>query len=129
MENAKPSVFTKPPDGNTKGIDRVIKQQGMYAFFMEAAAIEYWVQRKCELTQLGGLLDSKGYGIALPPGSPYTKVISEGVVKLQEQGVIEELKTKWWTKMRGGGTCEVGQAKASARLTLQHLGGVFIVLL
>ena len=24
--------------------------------------------RYCELTQLGGLLDSKGYGIALPKG-------------------------------------------------------------
>ena len=40
----------------------------MYAFFMEAAAIEYYVERKCELKQLGGLLDSKSYGIALPKG-------------------------------------------------------------
>merc|ERR1719369_2401389 len=63
MESAKPSVYTS---GNSAGIDRVRKEDGLYAFFMEAAAIEYHIERKCELRQLGGLLDSKGYGIALP---------------------------------------------------------------
>merc|ERR1719264_1484339 len=40
MESAKPSVYT---GGNTEGIDRVMKEDGMYAFFMEAAALEYHV--------------------------------------------------------------------------------------
>ena len=63
MESAKPSVYT---DGNSGGIDRVRKEDGFYAFFMEAAVIEYHIERKCDLTMIGGLLDSKGYGIALP---------------------------------------------------------------
>ena len=63
MESAKPSVYTFT---NDEGIERVRKEDGLYAFFMEAAAIEYHVERKCDLTQIGGLLDSKGYGIALP---------------------------------------------------------------
>ena len=67
MESTKPSVYTS---GNSAGIDRVRKEDGLYAFFMEAAAIEYHVERKCDLKQLGGLLDSKGYGIALPKGEP-----------------------------------------------------------
>jgi len=46
---------------------QVRKEDGMYAFFMEAAVIEYHIERKCDLTMIGGLLDSKGYGIALPP--------------------------------------------------------------
>ncbi len=66
MESAKPSVYTS---GNKEGIDRVLKEDGAYAFFMEGAAIEYNVERQCELTQIGGLLDSKGYGVALPPGA------------------------------------------------------------
>ena len=66
MESAKPSVYTKT--GNQEGLDRVIKEDGAYAFFMEGASIEYNVERNCELTQIGGLLDSKGYGIALPKG-------------------------------------------------------------
>ena len=34
---------------------------------MESTTVEYIVERQCDLTQIGGLLDSKGYGIALPP--------------------------------------------------------------
>ena len=67
MDSTKPSVMTK---SNSEGLDRVRKENGLYAFFMEAAAIEYHVERKCDLKQLGGLLDSKGYGIALPKGEP-----------------------------------------------------------
>ena len=31
-------------------------------------SIEYIVERRCDLQKVGGLLDSKGYGIALPKG-------------------------------------------------------------
>ena len=65
MESAKPSVYTT---GNKGGMDRVIKEDGAYAFFMEAAALQYYMERNCELTQIGGLLDNKGYGVGLPPG-------------------------------------------------------------
>ena len=73
MESAKPSVYTTAPDANGKGIRKVMKEEGMYAFFMEAAAIEYHTVRNCDLQQLGGLLDSKGYGIAMPPGQYWAK--------------------------------------------------------
>lgn len=66
METAKPpnEVFTK---SNVEGVDRVVKGKGNYAFLMESTSIEYVIERNCELTQIGGLLDSKGYGIAMPP--------------------------------------------------------------
>ena len=62
--NSDPTNFMK---SNGEGIDRVIKEEGKYAFLMESTTIEYITERKCGLTQIGGLLDSKGYGIALPP--------------------------------------------------------------
>ena len=34
---------------------------------MESTTVEYTIERNCKLTQVGGLLDSKGYGIAMPP--------------------------------------------------------------
>merc|ERR1719259_1026522 len=101
----------------------------MYAYFMEAASIEYNVERFCDIRQLGGLLDSKGYGIALPKDSPYTAAISAGVLSLQERGVLKELKIKWWEKERGGGSCQDKASSSSAQLGLANLGGVFIVLL
>ena len=105
MESTKPTVFTT---GNTEGIDRVKKGNGNYAFLMESTTIEYVVERECDTTQIGGLLDSKGYGIALPPGSPYRTPISSAILKLQEAGRLHVLKTKWWRKERGGGQCKVG---------------------
>lgn len=64
MESARPSVFTS---SNVEGVDRVVRGKGSYAFLMESTSIEYVIERNCELTQVGGMLDSKGYGIAMPP--------------------------------------------------------------
>ena len=52
---------------NSEGTDRVMKDNGKYAFLMESTSVEFIVERRCELTKVGGLLDTKGYGIALPP--------------------------------------------------------------
>lgn len=49
-----------------QGIDRVLKSKGDFAFLMESSQIEYFTEQNCNLTQVGGLLDSKGFGIALP---------------------------------------------------------------
>jgi ionotropic kainate glutamate receptor 2 len=63
MESKKPSVFVSTYD---EGVKRVL--EGNYAFLMESTMLDYAVQRDCNLTQIGGLLDSKGYGIATPKG-------------------------------------------------------------
>mgnify|MGYP002715800948 CR=1 FL=1 len=63
MESKKPSVFVPSYD---EGVKRVL--DGNYAFLMESTMLDYVVQRDCNLTQIGGLLDSKGYGIATPKG-------------------------------------------------------------
>ena len=63
MENKKPSVFVHNYE---EGVRRVL--EGNYAFLMESTMLDYYVQRNCNLTQIGGLLDSKSYGIATPMG-------------------------------------------------------------
>lgn len=128
MESTKPTVFTK---GNTEGIERVKKGNGLYAFLMESTTIEYVVERECDTTQIGGLLDSKGYGIALPPGSPYRTPISSAILKLQEAGRLHVLKTRWWKEKRGGGQCAKDEDRVNKanELTLANVGGVFVVLL
>lgn len=65
MEN-RPSVFVSSYD---EGVKRVL--EGNYAFLMESTILDYSVQRDCNLTQVGGLLDSKGYGIATPMGKTF----------------------------------------------------------
>ncbi len=68
MESRKPSVFVSTYH---EGINRVI--EGNYAFLMESTSLDYAVKQNCNLTQIGGLLDSKGFGIATPIG----KLVSE----------------------------------------------------
>lgn len=57
---ANPDCLTP---NNDIGVERVVKED--YAFLMESTSIEYEVERRCELTQVGNLLDNKGYGIVM----------------------------------------------------------------
>ncbi|XP_011503697.1 PREDICTED: glutamate receptor ionotropic, kainate 2-like [Ceratosolen solmsi marchali] len=127
MTEAKPSVFT---ESNNEGVDRVIKGKRKYAFFMESTSIEYQIERHCELQMVGTLLDNKGYGIAMPPNSPYRTMISRAILHLQEKGELQQLKQKWWKEM-GGGKCaeESDEPTNSNELGMPHVGGVFLVLM
>ncbi|XP_017288881.1 rho guanine nucleotide exchange factor 12 [Kryptolebias marmoratus] len=61
MHSKQPSVFVKSTE---EGIARVLKSN--YAYLLESTMNEYYRQRNCNLTQIGGLLDTKGYGIGMP---------------------------------------------------------------
>ncbi|XP_067141027.1 glutamate receptor ionotropic, kainate 2-like [Centruroides vittatus] len=117
-------------DNNNHGVERVL--QGNYAYFMESASIEYKKERECNLTNIGGLLDNKGYGIATQNGSHYRTILSNGILKLQEAGVLLQLRDRWWKQKRGGGRCSDESKKSSSNvneLGLGNVGGVFVVLL
>lgn len=118
-------------DSNGKGVERVKK--GDFAFLMESTTIEYTVERNCELSQVGSLLDQKGYGIATQQDSPYRAVLSEAVISLQEKGVLHQLKDRWWKEKKEGNTsCEVNEQQKSSgtasALSLRDVLGIFIVL-
>lgn len=56
-----------------EGIQRVLTSD--YAFLMESTTIEFVTQRNCNLTQIGGLIDSKAYGVGTPMGkTPQTPI-------------------------------------------------------
>ncbi|XP_025261800.1 glutamate receptor ionotropic, kainate 2 [Camponotus floridanus] len=125
MESKTPTVFVQTYE---EGIKRVL--EGDFAFLMESTMLDYAVQRDCNLTQIGGLLDSKGYGIATPKGSPWRDKISLAILELQEKGVIQILYDKWWKNT--GDVCNRDdknkESKANA-LGVENIGGVFVVLL
>ncbi|XP_037899583.1 glutamate receptor ionotropic, kainate 2-like [Glossina fuscipes] len=125
MENKKKhSTFTSTYE---EGIKRV--KESNYAFLMESTMLDYVVQRDCNLTQIGGLLDTKGYGIATPKGSPWRDKISLAILELQEKGDIQMLYDKWWKNV--GETCfprsNTKQSKANA-LGFDNIGKYFITL-
>ncbi|XP_075040478.1 glutamate receptor 3 isoform X4 [Mixophyes fleayi] len=94
MKSAEPSVFTKTTDD---GVARVRKSKGKFAFLLESTMNEYIEQRKpCDTMKVGGNLDSKGYGVATPKGSALRNAVNLAVLKLNEQGLLDKLKNKWW---------------------------------
>ncbi|XP_023677094.1 glutamate receptor 1a isoform X6 [Paramormyrops kingsleyae] len=94
MKSADPSVFVKTTD---EGVLRVRKSKGKYAYLLESTMNEYIEQRKpCDTMKVGGNLDSKGYGIATPKGSALRNPVNLAVLKLNEQGLLDKLKNKWW---------------------------------
>ncbi|KAA0720855.1 Glutamate receptor ionotropic, kainate 2 [Triplophysa tibetana] len=119
MNSRRQSVMVKSVE---EGIQRVLTSD--YAFLMESTAIEFVTQRNCNLTQIGGLVDSKAYGVGMPMGSPYRDKITIAILQLQEEGKLHMMKEKWW---RGNGCPEEDNKEASA-LGVQNIGGIFIVL-
>uniref|UniRef100_A0A8C2CUC8 Glutamate receptor n=1 Tax=Cyprinus carpio TaxID=7962 RepID=A0A8C2CUC8_CYPCA len=94
MKSAEPTVFTKT---TAEGVARVRKSKGKYAFLLESTMNEYTEQRKpCDTMKVGGNLDSKGYGVATPKGSQLRNAVNLAVLKLNEQGLLDKLKNKWW---------------------------------
>ncbi|XP_026310177.1 glutamate receptor ionotropic, kainate 2 isoform X2 [Piliocolobus tephrosceles] len=119
MSSRRQSVLVK---SNEEGIQRVLTSD--YAFLMESTTIEFVTQRNCNLTQIGGLIDSKGYGVGTPMGSPYRDKITIAILQLQEEGKLHMMKEKWW---RGNG-CPEEESKEASALGVQNIGGIFIVL-
>ncbi|KAG7270576.1 hypothetical protein CRUP_000141, partial [Coryphaenoides rupestris] len=119
MSSRKNTALVK---NNGEGITRVLTTD--YALLMESTSIEYISQRNCNLTQIGGLIDSKGYGVGTPIGSPYRDKVTIAILQLQEEGKLHMMKEKWW---RGNGCPEEDNKEASA-LGVENIGGIFIVL-
>nr|XP_029134307.1 glutamate receptor 3-like [Labrus bergylta] len=127
MKSAEPTVFTKTTG---EGVARVRKSKGKYAFLLESTMNEYTEQRKpCDTMKVGGNLDSKGYGIATPKGSQLRNAVNLAVLKLNEQGLLDKLKNKWWYDK---GECGSGggdsKDKSSQALSLSNVAGVFYIL-
>ncbi|XP_011604256.2 glutamate receptor ionotropic, kainate 5 isoform X1 [Takifugu rubripes] len=120
MKSKQPGVFVKSTE---EGIARVVNSK--YAFLMESTMNEYHRGLNCNLTQIGGLLDTKGYGIGMPLGSPFRDEITLAVLQLQENNRLEILKRRWWE----GGQCPKEEDHRAKGLGMENIGGIFVVLI
>lgn len=88
MHSKQPSVFVKSTE---EGIARVLNSN--YAYLLESTMNEYYRQRNCNLTQIGGLLDTKGYGIGMPLGEWGVRIRLGGKERIRSNG--REKKKTW----------------------------------
>ncbi|XP_015232669.1 PREDICTED: glutamate receptor 1-like [Cyprinodon variegatus] len=127
MKAADPSVFVKTTD---EGVMRVRKSKGKYAYLLESTMNEYIEQRKpCDTMKVGGNLDSKGYGIATPKGSPLRIPVNLAVLKLNEQATLDKLKNKWWYDKGECGSKDAARKDKTSALSLSNVAGVFYILI
>ncbi|XP_034070799.1 glutamate receptor 1a isoform X3 [Gymnodraco acuticeps] len=127
MKSADPPVFVKTTD---EGVMRVRKSKGKYAYLLESTMNEYIEQRKpCDTMKVGGNLDSKGYGIATPKGSPLRIPVNLAVLKFNEQAVLDKLKNKWWYDKGECGSKDSGRKDKTSALSLSNVAGVFYILI
>uniref|UniRef100_A0A6Q2X1N0 Glutamate receptor n=1 Tax=Esox lucius TaxID=8010 RepID=A0A6Q2X1N0_ESOLU len=126
MRSAEPSVFVKT---TAEGVLRVRKSKGKYAYLLESTMNEYIEQRKpCDTMKVGGNLDSKGYGIATPKGSSLRNAVNLAVLKLNEQGLLDKLKNKWWYDKGECGSGGGDSKEKTSALSLSNVAGVFYIL-
>ncbi|CAB1431138.1 unnamed protein product [Pleuronectes platessa] len=127
MRSTDPSVFVRNTD---EGVVRVRKSKGKYAYLLESSMNEYIEQRKpCDTMKVGGNLDSKGYGVATPKGSALRNPVNLAVLKLNEQGLLDKLKNRWWYDKGECGTGGGDSKDKTSALSLSNVAGVFYILI
>ncbi|XP_055385566.1 glutamate receptor 1 isoform X2 [Condylostylus longicornis] len=124
--NSRPHLFVKTYD---EGIRRVRTSKGKYALLVESPKNEYVNAREpCDTMKVGRNLDTKGFGVATPIGSPLKNVINLAVLDLKEDGKLDKLKAKWWYDKA---ECVQGenQETSHSELSLSNVAGIFYILI
>ncbi|EDO32622.1 predicted protein [Nematostella vectensis] len=83
------------------------------------------------LNAVKGLMGSSSYGIVMPKQSPYLLNISRSILKLQENGKLEDLRRKWWverTKCPEYRKLTSDEIIENMRIQIGSMVGVYVVL-
>ncbi|XP_052870879.1 glutamate receptor 1-like, partial [Anopheles cruzii] len=124
--NSRKHVFVKTYD---EGIRRVRTSKGKYALLIESPKNDYTNEREpCDTMKVGRNLDTKGFGIATPLGSPLRDPINLAVLSLKENGELTKLVNKWWFDRT---ECKHTDKQDASRneLSLSNVAGIFYILI
>ncbi|CAF0794953.1 unnamed protein product [Rotaria sp. Silwood1] len=115
---------------NEEGISKVRKAKGKYAFLLESTKNEYINERlPCNTMKIGLNLDSKGYGIATPVGSELREAINIAILEMSEDGILNDLKKKWWYDRSECHSATTKESKQNNALSLANVAGIFYILM
>nr|CAH7759919.1 unnamed protein product [Callosobruchus chinensis] len=123
--SSRKHVFVKTYN---EGIKRVRQSKGKYALLIESPKNDYINEREpCDTMKVGRNLDSKGFGIASPLGSPLRDAINLAVLSLTEDGELTKLKNKWWYDRTE--CVRDKQDTSTNELSLSNVAGIFYILI
>ncbi|XP_076446947.1 glutamate receptor ionotropic, kainate 2-like isoform X1 [Babylonia areolata] len=98
-----------------------------YAFFWDSTVNKYHAMKDCDLMEIGPRFSPKGFGIGVPPGATYREELTMAILRLSDQGRLQELKTKYW----GARTCpdlSKPSTDETSELGIENVAGVFFIL-
>ncbi len=75
-----------------------LEKDKVQAVVYDSPILRYYIKNHpgSRLLLTGDLFEKQSYGIGLQPGSPQRKEITRAILKLREEGVLEELETKYF---------------------------------
>ncbi|KAH8364845.1 hypothetical protein KR084_012569, partial [Drosophila pseudotakahashii] len=111
-----------------EGIRRVRTSKGKYALLVESPKNEYVNARPpCDTMKVGRNIDTKGFGVATPIGSPLRKRLNEAVLTLKENGELLRIRNKWWFDKT---ECNLDQETSTPNeLSLSNVAGIYYILI
>ncbi|KAL3319324.1 Glutamate receptor 1 [Cichlidogyrus casuarinus] len=110
------------------GWQRTSNSQGRYAFIMESVMNQYFNNRNpCNTMMVGSTFGDKGYGVAFPKRSPLKKNISNTILRLREDQVLEMMRKSWWND-RSECAEDDSHLSRGKTLTLESVTGIFYIL-
>ncbi|XP_070199578.1 glutamate receptor ionotropic, kainate 2-like isoform X2 [Littorina saxatilis] len=113
----------------TQIIEKVMS--GSFAFIDDGVTNDYYATQYCGIEAIDQNFGAKDYSFGFPRGAPYRDDINRALLQLKEEGVLDELKEKWWS---AGKNCTEDDDTRSvtdqttAELDIANMVGVFIVL-
>ena len=121
MNKTAPSPMVRDLE---EGYDRVLKSS--YAFMWDYPVLQYQKKKNCDYMTVGKPFNRKKYAFAVPKGSGYLSTITLSILSLQESGVLEQIREKWF---EGESKCvDGGSDGGSGSLTYNNIGGIFWIL-
>ncbi|XP_048248356.1 glutamate receptor ionotropic, delta-2-like isoform X2 [Haliotis rufescens] len=119
MVKTAPSV-----KNNDEALDLVLT--GDYALLTDQSQIEFLRMTDCENLISGETLSSVvDLGFIVPESSPLLEILSLNLIQLQEAGLTEKWRRKWWSS---SATCPTSsQASTVQSLELESTSGPFLV--
>ncbi|NXD10907.1 GLRK protein, partial [Nothocercus nigrocapillus] len=104
-----------------EAIQRVMESN--YAFIGESVSQDLAAARHCNLIRAPEVIGARGFGIATPKASTWTKHLSIAILTLRESGHLEQLRNKWWESR-----CRHQARERWAPLQPNALAGLFLSL-
>ncbi|KAL8573212.1 hypothetical protein ACOMHN_036197 [Nucella lapillus] len=101
---------------------------GSYAYMTDASQLEYIMLKDCTTYSVAKeLFNTGGFGFVLQEDSPYMDVINYNIMKMQEAGLMDKWRHRWWSSKER--CTSAGRTSAAKELDWPSLSGLFYIFL